>query len=58
MKRLHFEFDAVVTDKSAKELLEAYPGILEDNIGNALEIFDDNEEVYNLKITENDSNES
>lgn len=50
MKKLHIEFDCIVTDKSAKELSDAPDICLCDNIAEALEITDECECVTNLKI--------
>lgn len=52
MKKLHFEFDAIVTDKDAEELLNCPEVIMEENIQFGLKIFDKCEYVDNLKITE------
>ena len=52
MKKLHFEFDCIVTDKSYNEIMNAYEGCLEDNIAEALEITDECEYVENLVITD------
>lgn len=52
MKKLHVEFDAVVSDRTAKEFKEwPYEVVLLDNLHDALELESD-EETENLKITE------
>lgn len=52
MKKLHIEFDLIVTDKTAEELTNAYEVCLTDNILQALEATDECEYIENFKITE------
>lgn len=51
MKTIHIEFDCCVTDRTAQELMDAQNICLEDNVAAALDITDDCECVYNIKIT-------
>lgn len=51
MKKIHIEVDCDVTDRTAQELFEAPDICLEDYIADALDIKDECEYVYNLKIT-------
>ena len=57
MKKIHIEVDCDVTDRTAQELFEAPDICLEDNIGEALNIKDECEYVYNLKITKSEGGE-
>lgn len=52
MKKLHVEFDLIVTDKTAEELAAAFDICLTDNILEALEATDECEYIENFKITE------
>lgn len=51
MKKLHIEFDLIVTDKTANELMDAPEICLTDNILEALEATDGCEYIENFKIT-------
>lgn len=51
MKKLHIEFDLIVTDKTAEELTNAPEICLTDNILDALEATDECEYIENFKIT-------
>lgn len=51
MKKLHIEFDLIVTDKTANELMDAPELCLIDNILEALEATDECEYIENFKIT-------
>lgn len=54
MKTIHIEVDCYVTDRTAQELTDAPDICLEDNIAEALDIKDECEYVYNLKITKSE----
>lgn len=49
MKTLHVEFDCNVTDIDAERFMND-PGSLQDNIMEALEIYDDYMNIVNFKI--------
>lgn len=51
MKKLHIEFDLIVTDKTAEELMDAPDICLTDNILEALDATDECESIENFKIT-------
>lgn len=44
------EFDLIVTNKSAKELFDASEICLQDNIMEALDIYDECEHIENFKM--------
>ncbi len=50
MKKIHMEFDLIVTDKSAKELFDASEICLQDNIMESLDIYDEYEGIHNFKM--------
>lgn len=52
MKRLHFEFDCLVTDRDAQDLANASEICLQDNIMEALELYDSCENIFNFKMNE------
>lgn len=51
MKKLHIEFDLIVTDKTTEELMSIPDICLTDNILEALEATDECEYIENFKIT-------
>lgn len=51
MKKLHVEFDAIVSDRTARELKDSFENVIIDNLWEAL-CLEQDEEVENLKITE------
>lgn len=50
MQKIHMEFDLVVTDWDAKDLLGTPEISLQDNIMDALEIYDECEKIENFKM--------
>lgn len=50
MKKIHMEFDLIVTDRDAKDLFDASETSLQDNIMEALEICDECENIENFKM--------
>lgn len=50
MKKIHMEFDLIVTDRDAKYLFDASEISLQDNIMEALEIYDECEDIKNFKM--------
>ena len=52
MKRIRIIFDCIVTDKTAQELMDAPEICLQDNIMDALEIYDTCECALDLRIEE------
>lgn len=44
------EFDLIVTDRDAKDLFDASEICLQDNIMEALEIYDECEDIKNFKM--------
>lgn len=50
MKKIHMEFDLIVTDRDAKDLFDASETSLQDNIMEALEIYDECENIENFKM--------
>lgn len=51
MKKLHIEFDAIVSDRTARDLKDCQENVILDNLWSAL-CFEQDEETENLKITE------
>ena len=51
MKTLHVEFDLVVTDRDCDDILNASEISLQDNIMEALDVYDDCEDMMNFKIS-------
>ena len=52
MKKIHMEFDLIVTDRDAQDLFDASEVSLQDNIMEALEIYDECENIENFKMEE------
>lgn len=52
MKKIHMEFDLIVTDRDAQDLFDVSEVSLQDNIMEALEIFDECENIENFKMEE------
>lgn len=50
MKKLHIEFDLIVTDKTAEELTDAPEICLTDNILDSLDATDECEYIENFRI--------
>lgn len=50
MKKIHMEFDLIVTDKSAQELFDASEICMQDNIMEALDVYDECECIENFKM--------
>lgn len=50
MKTLHVEFNLLVTDRNYEDLMEASEISLQDNIMDALEVYDECEDIINFKI--------
>lgn len=48
MKKIHIGFDLIVTDRDAKELFDVPEICLQDNIMEALEIYDECEDIKNF----------
>lgn len=52
MKKLHIEFDLIVTDKTASDIIDAPDICLIDNILEAIDATDECEDIKNFKIEE------
>lgn len=52
MKKIHIKFDLIVTDRDAKDLFDASETSLQDNIMEALEIYDECDDIENFKMYE------
>lgn len=50
MKTLHVEFDLLVTDRDYEDLMKASEISLQDNIMDALEVYDECENIMNFRI--------
>ena len=52
MTKIHMEFDLIVTDMDAQDLFDASETSLQDNIMDALCLYDDFEYIENFKMKE------